>query len=219
LDASVGRMDTFGIRLLISLVIYVIFTYLYTMYGFYISFIATLTPSIIVVLYLYSLDGFNLLNRKVLYTSILILTYFFTIIVFFPSKRLDNFEQTVIKVSFEEFLFRFCMIGIVRKFLDFESVKRTAAILLINSLLFSMLHIQYELLGEYVTIFLQGINYGLTYLSLGIIPSILSHLLWNLYFPNILPQTPIFFMAVFYIYYTISERRTLARRRKITHAR
>lgn len=218
-DPSTKTIGIFWIRLLISLVIYVVFICLYATFGFYLSFIVVLSPSIIFVLYLFSLDGFNFLNRRALYVSVLIFTYFLIIIFLYPSKKLGSFVQTGIKASFEELLFRFCMIGVVRKFLDFESKGRVAAILLINSFLFSLLHTQYELLGEYATIFLQGVNYGLTYVSLGIIPSIVSHLIWNLYFPNILPQIPILIMTILNIYYVISERRLQARRRRMTHTR
>jgi membrane protease YdiL (CAAX protease family) len=114
--------------------------------------------------------------------------------VIFPGDPL-SFESLV-KVFFEELLFRFSMLGIMGKYLDFEKRYRLIFILILNSVLFSSLHFQYSTIGAFSTVFIQGLNFAITFVSLGIIPTIATHLLWNYYFPNIVPQLPILFLTV-----------------------
>lgn len=178
-----------------------------------------LPPSIIFVLYTFLLDNCKLITRKRTYFSIGIFIYFLIMIFIYPPNKLVSLDLVLIKAIFEELLFRLCMIGIVKKHLDFISLKRMLIVLIVNSLIFSAIHTQYKLIEDYAIIFVQSISYGLTYLSLGIFASIVSHTIWNLYLPNILPQIPILIVTMGNIYYKINRMLALEKRGKVMHGR
>jgi len=212
-------LNQFETRFFFSLLLYLFFILSYFLFGFYNAFLIVLTPSIIFIFYLYSVNGINYIDKKTMYITITNTIYFIIFIYLFPPYNYLQLEQAFIKVIFEELFFRFCMIGIVRKYLSFLKMKKTIIVLITNSLLFSFLHMQYVLLGEYSIIFIQGVNFGLTFLSIGIFSSIYSHLLWNLYFPNIIPQLPIFILAAANIIYLINLAKRESKKGKIMHLR
>lgn len=216
---SLKSRDNFKIRFLASLIIYFIFIILRTLLGIYNSYIIILPPSIIFILHTFSIDNGKLITRKGAYFSIGIFMYFLFIIFIYPSNKLISLDIVLIKAIFEELLFRLFMIGIVKKYLNFISIKRMLFVLIINSLIFSVIHTQYKLIEDYATIFVQSISYGLTYLSLGIFASIVSHTIWNLYLPNILPQIPILIVTMGNIYYKINRTLALKKHGKIMHGR
>jgi len=109
------------------------------------------------------------------------------------------------------------MLGVMKRYLNLLNLRLVFVALIVNSLFFTTLHMQYETVPEYATIFFQSINFGLTYLSLGIIPSIANHLLWNLYFPNILLQIPISVAAIGYISYITYREEKRIKRERIKH--
>jgi hypothetical protein len=127
--------------------------------------------------------------------------------------------ESVIKVVFEELLFRFSMLGIVKKYLRARKNFRTAFTLMLNGVLFSSLHFQYNTIWDYSTIFIQGLNFSLTYLNLGIFPSIITHLLWNYYYPNIVPQLPILILTIGLPLYDNYQSKRRARMQRIMHVR
>jgi len=212
-------IDDFKFRFIISLITYFMFIILRTLIGVNNSYTIILPPAIIFVTYIFFKDNYKLITRKGAYISAGICTYFLILIFLYPPNGKSDLDLVLIKASFEEFLFRLCMIGIVKKYLDFTSTKRMLFVIIINSLIFSAIHTQYKFLEDYAIIFVQSVSYNLTYLSLGIFPSIISHTIWNLYLPNILPQTPILIITMGNIYYTIYRPRWLERREKITHLR
>ena len=212
-------MDDFKTRFSISFIIYISFTILKTLFGTYNSYIIILPPSLVFVLYVIIIDDIKLITKKGTYLFMGIFIYFLIIIYLYPQNIMNDLVQVLIKASFEELLFRLCMIGIIKKYLAFTSMKRMMVVLIINSLLFTVIHTQYILLEDYATIYLQTISYGLTYLSLGIFASIISHTIWNLYLPNIIPQLPIFIVTIGHIYYLINRVRLLEKRGRVVHVR
>lgn len=219
MNLSIIRMDDFKTRFSISLIIYILFIILKTLFGTYNSYIIILPPSVIFVLYIFIIDNINLITKKSTYVFMGVFIYFLIIIYLYPQNIMNDLVQVLIKASFEELLFRLCMIGILKKYLNFTSMKRMMVVLIINSLFFTIIHTQYTLLEDYATIYLQTISYGLTYLSLGIFASIISHTIWNLYLPNIILQLPIFIVTVGNIYYLINRVRVLEKRGRVVHVR
>jgi membrane protease YdiL (CAAX protease family) len=111
------------------------------------------------------------------------------------------------------------MLGIMNKFLSFKNKTRLFFTIILNSILFSLLHFQYRTFGDYSTIFFQSINFALTYLSLGIIPTFVTHLLWNYYFPNIIPQLPILILTIGLPLYDNYKENRIERMKRIVHPR
>jgi len=211
-------LDNFKNRMAISFVFYLVFTILYFFYDFYNSITFVLPFAFFILLYLFSNDKIELMTRNGAFIVIGVVAYFLIIIFLFSSQVLISAEK-IIKVVFEELLFRLCMIGVVKKYLDFIYPRKIAAVLIINSLLFSSLHFQYDSLWQYTVIFVQGLNFGLTYLSLGILPTICTHVLWNAFFPSILPQIPILIATVVLPLYHIHKENERSKMGRIMHTR
>jgi len=105
-----------------------------------------------------------------------VIVYLIVIMGLYRSVFWGQLGQVLIKVVFEEVLFRLIMLGVMKRYLNLLNLRLVFVALIVNSLFFTTLHMQYETVPEYATIFFQSINFGLTYLSLGIIPSIANHL-------------------------------------------
>jgi hypothetical protein len=164
------------------------------------------------------LDKSILVSRRSLLIAISVVLYFF-FLTFLLFLRGPFRPESFVKVVFEELLFRFSMLGIVKKYLNYKKNYRIAFTLILNGLLFSSLHFQYNTIWDHSTIFIQGLNFALTYLSLGIFPSIITHLLWNYYFPNIVPQLPILFLTIGLPLYDNYQSKRRAKMQRIMHVR
>ncbi len=209
-------LDNFKNRMAISFVFYLAFTILYFFYDFYRSIMFVLPFAFFILLYLFFNDKIELMTRNGAFKVIGVVAYFLIILFLFSSQVLISAEK-IIKVVFEELLFRLCMIGVVKKYLGFIYPRKIAAVLIINSLLFSSLHFQYDSLWQYTVIFVQGLNFGLTYLSLGILPTICTHVLWNAFFPSILSQIPILIATVVLPLYHIHKENERSKMGRIMH--
>lgn len=195
---------------------YSIFVIFYSIINFYVSSIVTLVFSISIVFYFFY-DDIKSLTIRWMSASFGVILYLVVIIGFYQPVYWVQFGIIMIKVVFEEVLFRLIMLGIMKRYLNLLNLRMVFAVLIVNSMFFTTLHIQYRGVPEYATIFIQSLNFGLTYLSLGILPSIVNHLLWNLFFPNILPQIPIFFVSVAYIFYIKYQEEKRIKSGRIVH--
>lgn len=190
-----GISNSFYGRVFQSLIFYLLFTLFYIFFGFYKSIIIIFGISAFSFFQIIILDKSILVSRRSLLLVISVVIYFiFMTFLLLPRGPLR--AESVVKVVFEEMLFRFSMLGIVKKYLNYKKNYRKVFTLILNGILFSFLHFQYNTIWDYSTIFIQGLNFALTYLSLGIFPSIITHLLWNYYFPNIVPQLPILILTI-----------------------
>jgi len=214
--AGLYSLTDFQKRFLLSFIFYSVFVIFYAILGFYVSAIITLILSISIVFYFFY-DDIKSLTISWAYASFGVIVYLVVIIGLYQPVSWEQLGQTLIKVVFEEVLFRLIMLGIMKKYLNLLNVRMIFAVLIVNSLFFTTLHIQYRTAPEYATIFVQSTNFGLTYLSLGILPSITNHLLWNLFFPNILPQIPISVAAILYILYVNYQEERRIRSGRIMH--
>jgi len=207
--------NKFHFRVMISLILYILFISLYLTSGLYRSYIIILIPSLILTLYFSLKDGGIWFGTTHLFSAFLSILYFLLIFVFFPpNKRIGS--ELVSKVLLEELFFRFSLIGILKSKLDLlKRPIRTSLIILLMGVLFSALHIQYTLLEEYVTVSILGMNYVLIFLEIGLIPTIVSHLTWNLYKPHVLLQAPFLLLALSNLYYRDKKERKRDRARRI----
>ena len=213
------KFNTFRYRLILSTVFYSIFVILYLKYGFNVAALITLIPSFLFYLHFLYEDNVEILNRDTILFAVIVVLYGLLTTTFLTSDKYPFFNAILIKAGFEEILFRLCMIGILKYYVDFEDSVKLVVVLVLNALFFSSLHVQYQDIWGYSLIFLQGLNFGVTYLGLGIVPSIVSHTLWNFYYPNVNPQLPILIAAIARIYYIVETRRRSERAERIGYLR
>ena len=213
---GLDSLTDFQKRFLLSFIFYSVFVIFYAILGFYVSSIITLALSTSIVFY-FLYDDIKSITIGWVIASFGVIVYLIVIMGLYRSVFWGQLGQVLIKVVFEEVLFRLIMLGVMKKYLNLLNLRLVFVALIVNSLFFTTLHMQYETVPEYATIFFQSINFGLTYLSLGIIPSIANHLLWNLYFPNILLQIPISVAAIGYISYITYREEKRIKRERIKH--
>ena len=214
-----SKLNTFRYRLILSTIFYSIFALIYLQYGFNIAGLLTLIPSFLFYLHFLYVDQVKILDRKTMLYAIITVLYGLSTSLFLESDKNPIFNVILIKAGFEEIIFRLCMLGILKHYVDFEDSFKLGVVLVLNALFFSSLHVQYQDIWGYSLIFLQGLNFGVTYLGLGIVPSIVSHTLWNFYYPNVNPQLPILIAAVARIYYIVDTRRRSERAERIKYLR
>ena len=213
------KPSNFKYRLVLSTLIYLIFTIFYLAYGFYPSSILTLIPSFGLYLYFVTYDKVNLIEKTGIIYSVIVVFYGLLLTIIVYSVKTPFFSTILIKAGFEEIIFRLCMMGLLKHYVDFDDFFKMGVILVLNALFFSSLHVQYSDIWDYSTIFLQGLNYGIIYIGLGIVPSIVSHTIWNLYYPNINPQLPILIFSIARIYYSIVSKQRKERATRMGYLR
>jgi hypothetical protein len=213
---SIKIGNSFKARISLSLFFYFIFTLFYLFFGFHKSIIIILAISLFSLFKIFIPDkSLSINHRKILLDMSIIIYFFFILLIFLPTGPL-RFES-LIKVVFEELLFRFSMLGVISKFLNYQKKSRLIFVLTLNSILFSSLHFQYSTIWEYLTIFIQSLNFAFTYVNLGILSSIITHILWNNYFPNIIPQLPILLLTVGLPIYDTYQKEQRSKLQRIIH--
>ncbi|MFP3951221.1 MAG: CPBP family intramembrane glutamic endopeptidase [Candidatus Bathyarchaeia archaeon] len=146
-------------------------------------------------------DGGKWLEPSHLVFALISAIYLFSLIVFYPPKEGVRYEGFY-KVFLEELFFRLSLLGILWSKLDLlKKPFRTVIVVIFNGILFSALHVQYTLVKDYATVSMLGINYAAILLEIGIIPTIVAHLIWNIYHPNLLLQVPLIFMNLSWLFY------------------
>jgi len=208
-------LDKFHFRVMVSLTLYLLFITFYLTSGLYESYIIMLIPSLILAFYFSIKDTVIWFDPPRLFSAFLSILYFSSILTIFPSKKGIDYDQ-VSKVLFEELFFRLSLIGILKNKLDLlKRPLRTGVMVLLMGALFSALHVQYTLIEEYVMVCILGMNYILIFLEIGLIPTIASHLIWNLYKPNALLQVPFLIATIFNLFYRDKKERNRDRKRRI----
>jgi hypothetical protein len=205
-------------RFSLSILLYLIYTFIYVNFGFYTASYLLIPPLPLI----FNLHRADHIKRNTGLTILFSLsTIIYLLILFlFLSPSWDVLFLILWKALLEELFFRLTLLGLIRSYINFkETTGKTIIILSLNSILFSILHMQYTSTGEYLTIFLLGLNYGVVYIVMGIIPSIISHTLWNLYHPNIILQVPITISGILYLYLSRKIEEDKEKRKRIMHAR
>lgn len=158
-----------------------------------------IVPFIYYILYV---DEIYMMKKETLVFLLFSILYFiFITVIFAPRGFSVNVKNTIYQAGIEEFFFRFCMLGIIRKYVKFDSPLSLWLVLLINSLLFTNSH-SYQNILQIIPIVQLGIIYGLIYLSVGVGPSIIAHALWNMH-GEIFLIYPILVPASFIIIYSL----------------
>ena len=189
---NLGSDVSFRLRLILSSIFYLCFVILFYLIGLYQSFLLSLILSFPTSLYFQiknqSMKNIDISRIKLSFGYSL---YLVIILLLFPIK-LSILNVIFTMAMFEEIFFRFCLLGIFKYELDFEDNKwKTVLLIIINSIFFLALHKQYTDFFDLLVVFLLGIYYALSYITLGILPAFIAHIFWNLYSPNLLFQIPI----------------------------
>jgi membrane protease YdiL (CAAX protease family) len=211
--------NQFNTRLFLSCGLYLIFATFFIMDGLYPAYIFSLIIAFPLSLYTQIEEGIFLINRKSIYLTLFYILYFFLVYFFYPV-NLFYLSQIFTVVTFEELFFRFSFLGILRSDMDFIKFPlRTCILFIINSLFFLALHKQYTNFFEYLVVFFLSLHYCLIYYSSGIVPSIISHVLWNLYSPNIIFQVPYFVTNLILIILPVELEKRRERRERVPFLR
>jgi len=201
--------DNLYIRLTFSIILYLFFLILLFRIDFHIDLFLMLIYAVPFILYKIHDDGLPLITKEEIVFLIINISYFFSILLIFIPNKLNEWMTIVIyQALFEELFFRFCMIGITKKYVKFKSPLSVLLVLIINSFLFSCAHVQYQALEQKIIIFMLGVINGIIYLSVGIFPSVISHALWNFYY-NIILILPIIITAFISIFFILNKNRAL----------
>jgi hypothetical protein len=158
-----------------------------------------IVPLIYYILYVDEIEIIN--QNSLIFLFFSVLYFIFVIVVFIPKGLSVSVKNILYQAGIEEFFFRFCMLGILRKYVKFDSPLSLWSVLLINSILFTNSH-SFQNIFQLIPIVQLGIIYGLIYLSVGIGPSIITHALWNIH-GNIFLIYPILIPASFVIIHSL----------------
>jgi hypothetical protein len=158
-----------------------------------------IVPLIYYILYVDEIEIIN--QNSLIFLFFSVLYFIFVIVVFIPKGLSVSVKNILYQAGIEEFFFRFCMLGILRKYVKFDSPLSLWSVLLINSILFTNSH-SFQNIFQLIPIVQLGIIYGLIYLSVGIGPSIIAHALWNIH-GNIFLIYPILIPASFVIIHSL----------------
>jgi len=149
------------------------------------AFLVLLPPFIVLTAFCYWKQGIkNILSvRSVLFSSLFVVLSLAIILVFSPNK-LNEWCTIVIRQGLrEELYFRFCMLGILKSSNDWKKTKtiQRALILFVNSMLFTLLHVQYQAISDYLTLLWVSLIFSYLFIENGIVSAIVAHSVWNFY--------------------------------------
>jgi len=130
--AGLYSLTDFQKRFLLSFIFYSVFVIFYAILGFYVSAIITLILSISIVFYFFY-DDIKSLTISWAYASFGVIVYLVVIIGLYQPVSWEQLGQTLIKVVFEEVLFRLIMLGIMKKYLNLLNVRMIFAVLIQTS--------------------------------------------------------------------------------------
>jgi len=159
-----------------------------------------LSPPFIVLTAIYYLKqgAKNILSvRSVLFSSSFVVLSLAMIIIFSPNK-LNEWYTIVIRQGLrEELYFRFCMLGILKSSNEWKKLNtiQKTFILFVNSMLFTLLHIQYQAISDYLTLLWISLIFSYLFIENGIVPAIVAHSVWNFYL-NLYSLIPMLVIAI-----------------------
>ncbi len=172
--------DNLYLRQILAFVLYIVFFILRFNIDFNIRFPLLVIYAVPLIYYILYVDDIPIINIENIMFFISNVLYFVLILIFFiPNNMNGNLSPIIFLATIEEFFFRFCMLGIVKKYISFNSPLSLWVVLLINSVLFAFSHTGYNSM-QMISLIQLGMIYGLIYLSAGIGPTIISHALWNI---------------------------------------
>lgn len=208
--------DNLYLRQILAFVLYIIFFILRFNIDFNIRFPLLVIYTVPLMYYILYVDDIPIINMENIMFFILSVLYFVIIIIFYiPQNMSGKISPIVYQAAIEELFFRFCMLGIAKKYISFNSPLSLWLVLLVNSMLFAFSHTVYNSI-QIISLIQLGVIYGLIYLTVGIGPTIISHALWNLNH-NIFFVYPIFIPASILAIYSLIKQ--IARTRIDTNVR
>lgn len=140
----------------------------------------------------------NFLSKRSIAFSALIAFLSFGIVLLFPPNKINEWYTIIILQGLrEEMYFRFCALGLMKTCSEWIRSKLAVKVLimLINAALFTLLHIQYQTLPDYLTIFLVSIIFAYLFIENGIMSAIVAHSLWNFYL-SLYPLIPLIVLSI-----------------------
>ena len=172
--------DNLYLRQILAFVLYIVFFILRFNTDFNIWFPLLVIYTVPVVYYIIYVDDIPIINIENILFFVSSVCYFVFLLIFIiPHNLNDNLLPIIYQATIEEFFFRFCMLGIVKKHISFNSPLPLWLVLFVNSILFAFSHTVYTSI-QTISLIQLGVIYGLIYLNAGIGPTIISHALWNL---------------------------------------
>ena len=172
--------DNLYLRQILAFVLYIVFFILRFNIDFNIRFPLLVIYAVPLIYYILYVDDIPIINIENIMFFISNVLYFVLILIFFiPNNMNGNLSPIIFLATIEEFFFRFCMLGIIKKYISFNSPISLWSVLLVNSVLFAFSHTVYNSI-QIISLIQLGVIYGLIYLSAGIGPAIISHALWNI---------------------------------------
>ena len=151
--------------------------------NFDIALVILSTISILITIFYYNRDRLFRTDKKSIFGSFIFVVAGASLILY-RNPTIENLLPIVIKQGLaEEIVFRLGMLGIVRKYIDSTPLSKNAWKFLVgNSIFFCFMHFQYLSTPlSYPSVFVASLVGGYLFLKIGIIASIISHSLWNLY--------------------------------------
>jgi len=149
------------------------------------SFLVLLPPFIILTSFYYLKQGIrNLISIKNTLFSFLFIILSISIILIYPPNKINEWYTIVILQGLrEELYFRFCILGILKSSNEWKKFGPIlkALILFISGILFTLLHVQYKTISDYLTLFFISLILNYLFIENGIISAIVTHSVWNFY--------------------------------------
>ena len=178
-------LDNLRGRLLLSSSMFLSFYFLSALIGVDQSFLALLPPFMVLTLIYYLKTGIrNIVPKRIVLFSALFVVLALTMILIFRPGKIKEWSRIVIQQGLiEELYFRFCMLGILKSSDEWKRLKPIQRILIIcvNSMLFTLLHIQYQTILEYLTLLWVSLIFSYLFVENGIVSAIVAHSVWNFY--------------------------------------
>jgi len=175
------------------------FYFLSAMIGIDQSFLVLSPPFIALTATYYLKQGIkNILSiRSVLFSLLFVVLSLAMILVFSPYKLNEWYTIVIQQGIREELYFRFCMLGILKSSNEWTKLKtlQKAFILFVNSMLFTLLHVQYQAISDYLTLLWISLILSYLFIENGIVRAIVAHSVWNFYL-NLYPLTPLLVLAI-----------------------
>ncbi len=163
------------------------------------AFLILLPPFMFVTIVTYLQMGLdNISSKRSFLFSVLFVVLFLGIILLFSPDKIGEWYTITIRQGLrEELYFRLCALGVLKTCVEWNELKpsRKALLMLTNSVLFALLHIQYQTLSDFLTIFYVSLIFAYLFIENGIVSAIVAHSLWNFYL-NLYPFIPLLILSL-----------------------
>jgi len=119
---GLDSLTDFQKRFLLSFIFYSVFVIFYAILGFYVSSIITLALSTSIVFY-FLYDDIKSITIGWVIASFGVIVYLIVIMGLYRSVFWGQLGQVLIKVIFEEVLFRLIMLGVMKRYLNLLNLR------------------------------------------------------------------------------------------------